>query len=99
MYNGAPNPNLPDISTCVLESIDLDYAPNGFAAYEVPGKTTSTVGGTGTPVAIRLGLQFKETEIMTKDNFASAHKMQLSKLGVSESDFLTGSNGMGNYGE
>ncbi len=71
MYNGAPNPNLPDISTCVLESIDLDYAPNGFAAYEVPGRLVSEIGKTGTPVAIRLGLQFKETEILTKDNFAS----------------------------
>lgn len=73
MYNGAANPNLPEISTCVLESIDLDYAPNGFAAYEVPGQSASTTGGTGTPVAIRLGLQFKETEIMTKDNFASGY--------------------------
>jgi hypothetical protein len=99
MYNGAANPNLPEISTCVLESIDLDYAPNGFAAYEVPGKSFSTPGGTGTPVAIRLGLQFKETEIMTKDNFASSHKRALSKLGVTENDFLTGANGMGNYGE
>ena len=71
MYNGAPNPNLPEISTCVLETIDLDYAPNGYAAYEVPGRTVSEIGKTGTPVAIRLGLQFKETEIMTKDNFAS----------------------------
>lgn len=70
MYNGAENPNLPSISTCVLESIDLDYAPNGFSAYEVPGELTPKPGGTGTPVAIRLGLQFKETEIMTKDNFA-----------------------------
>lgn len=70
MYNGAANPNLPEISTCVLESIDLDYAPNGFAAYEVPGRNVSEIGKTGTPVAIRLGLQFKETEIMTKDNFA-----------------------------
>jgi len=106
MYNGAANPNLPEISTCVLESIDLDYAPNGFAAYEVPGINVSQVGKTGTPVAIRLGLQFKETEIMTKDNFASAHvrgasahERELYNLGVSESDFMTGANGMGNYGE
>jgi hypothetical protein len=71
MYNGSLNPNLPEISTCVLEQIDLDYAPNGFSAYEVPGQTTATPGGTGSPVAIRLGLQFKETEIMTKDNFSA----------------------------
>lgn len=71
MYNGAVNPNLPEISTCVLEGIDIDYAPNGFSAYEVPGQTTATPGGTGSPVAIRLGLSFKETEIMTKDNFSA----------------------------
>ena len=50
----------------------LIMAPNGFSAYEVPGELTATPGGTGTPVAIRLGLQFKETEIMTKDNFAAS---------------------------
>jgi hypothetical protein len=98
-YNGAENPNIPKISTCVLESIDIDYAPNGYSTYEVPGQVQASTGGTGMPVAIRLSLQFKETEIMTKDNFASRHRSDLSKLGVSESDYLTGSNGMGNYGE
>ena len=66
-YNGRINPNIPKISTCVLTSIDVDYAPNGFSAYEVPGQN-ATVGGTGMPVAIRLSLQFKETEIMTKSS-------------------------------
>lgn len=70
-YNGEINPNIPEISTCVLTSIDIDYAPNGFAAYEVPGVNTGVIGSTGMPVAIRLSLQFKETEIMTKDNFAA----------------------------
>jgi len=70
-YNGAENPNIPSISTCVLETIDIDYAPNGFSTYEVPGQTKATVGETGMPVGIRLSLQFKETEILTKDNFSS----------------------------
>lgn len=70
-YNGTENPNIPKISTCVLQSIDIDYAPNGFAAYEVPGVNTPETGKTGMPVAIRLSLQFKETEIMTKDHFAT----------------------------
>jgi hypothetical protein len=69
-YNGTENPNIPPISTCVLESIDIDYAPNGYATYEVPGQINSSKGKTGMPVAIRLSLQFKETELMTKDNFA-----------------------------
>jgi hypothetical protein len=70
-YNGAENPNIPSISTCVLETIDIDYAPNGFSTYEVPGQTQASVGETGMPVGIRLSLQFKETEILTKDNFPS----------------------------
>jgi len=67
-YNGIINPNIPKISTCVLENMDVDYAPGGFSAYEVPGQKAS-YGGTGMPVSIRLGLQFKETEIMTKTSF------------------------------
>ena len=70
-YNGIINPNIPKISTCVLESLDVDYAPGGFSAYEVPNQKAS-IGGTGMPVAIRLSLQFKETEIMTKTSFSGA---------------------------
>jgi hypothetical protein len=73
-YNGAENPNIPAISTCVLETIDIDYAPNGFSTYEVPGQTQPSLGETGMPVGIRLSLQFKETEILTKDNFSSMSK-------------------------
>jgi hypothetical protein len=68
MYNGKENPNIPRISTCVLQSIDVDYAPNGFSAYEVPGEQ-ALPGRTGMPVAIRLSLNFKETEILTKANY------------------------------
>lgn len=68
-YNGAENPNIPKISTCVLTSIDLDYAPNGFSAYEVAGDNLPSVGKTGMPVAIRMSLQFTETEILLKDHF------------------------------
>jgi hypothetical protein len=66
-YNGKINPNIPEISTCVLTSIDIDYAPNGFSAYEVPGQN-AFLGGTGMPVAIKLSLEFKETEILTKSS-------------------------------
>ena len=66
-YNGHENPNIPKISTCVLETIDVDYAPNGFAAYEIPGENIATRGQTGMPVAIRMDLQFKETQIITKE--------------------------------
>jgi hypothetical protein len=65
-YNGSINPNIPEITTCVLTQIDTDYAPNGFATYEKPGKLKPSFGGTGMPVAIRLSLQFMETQIITK---------------------------------
>ena len=72
-YNGQENPNIPSISTCVLTNIETDYAPNGqFAAYEVPTTVGGEVklGGTGMPVGIRLALTFKETQILTKFNYA-----------------------------
>jgi hypothetical protein len=69
-YNGKENPNIPKISTCALETLDIDYAPNGFSAYEIPSDSTAKIGGTGMPTAIRLSLQFKELEMLTKSNFA-----------------------------
>lgn len=65
-HNGKVNPNIPKISTCVLTGIDVDYAPNGWSSYEVPGQSAS-VGGTGMPVATRLSLSFTETQIVTKE--------------------------------
>jgi hypothetical protein len=67
-YSGIVNPNIPKIGVCVLESINVNYAPNGFSAYEVPGQSP-TLGGTGMPVAIQLSMQFKETEIKTKASY------------------------------
>jgi hypothetical protein len=66
-YNGKENPNIPKISTCVLKSIDTDYAPGGFAAYEVPGQTAQK-GGTGMPIAIKMSLTFEETEMIYKNS-------------------------------
>jgi hypothetical protein len=67
--NGVENPNIPKIGLCVLDSLIVDYAPSGFSAYEVPGQRTPQRGGTGMPVAIRLSLNFKETEIRTKASY------------------------------
>lgn len=65
-YNGKVNPNIPKISTCVLNGITVDYVPNGnFSAYEIPGRPAD-IGGTGMPVGIRLSLQFTETEYLVK---------------------------------
>lgn len=68
-YNGHENRNIPRISTCVMESLNIDYAPDGFAAYELPGVTVPTLGGTGMPVGIMLEMTFKETEYLTKENY------------------------------
>ena len=65
-YNGVENVNIPKISTCVLTSIEVDYAPNGWSAYETTDLYPAD-GGSGMPVGIRMGLQFTETEVMTKN--------------------------------
>ena len=76
-YNGEINPNIPKISTCVLQSINVDYAPNGFVAYESPDSLgVAKYGSTGMPYAIRLRLDFQETEIMTKFNFQNDNQKQ-----------------------
>lgn len=88
-YNGAENPNIPPISTCVLDSIDVDYAPNGFSAYEVPGQIHASMGETGMPVAIRLSLNFMETEYLTKDHFSEG-KLTKQTLEMSDAWSKTG---------
>jgi hypothetical protein len=81
-YSGKENPNIPKISTCVLTAIDVDYAPNGFASYEVPGENDPHLGKTGMPVGIRMSLQFKETEIMTKKHFEMMNEDDENKTSV-----------------
>lgn len=68
-YGGSQNPNIPPIATSVLTTIDVNYAPNGFSAYEVPGEVAPALGRTGMPVAINITLQFKETTYLTKGDF------------------------------
>jgi hypothetical protein len=69
-YNGQINPNIDPISTCVLEQIIVNYSPLGpFSAYESVNQGRPSLGGTGMPVVIQLTLMFKETQILTKDNF------------------------------
>lgn len=70
-YAGKQNPNIPTIGTCVLDSIEVNYAPNGWSAYEVPGENDPLLGRTGMPVAIQMSLTFKETTYLTKEDFGS----------------------------
>ena len=66
-YNGVENLNIPKIGNCVLQSVNINYAPNGFSTYELAQLPDVSYGGTGMPVAIRMSLSFHETEIITKD--------------------------------
>ena len=70
-YGGVQNPNIPPMTTSVLTNIDVNYAPNGWSAYEVPGENQPSLGRTGMPVAIQVTLQFQETTYLTKQDFNS----------------------------
>jgi hypothetical protein len=56
LYNGVENPNIPKISTCVLENIDLNFAAGG----------SWTAFDDGRPVEISMTLTFKEVEMIHK---------------------------------
>lgn len=53
----APNAKIMTINECVLDNVNVDYAPNGWAAYN-----------DGYPIQTRLTLTFRETNIITKDS-------------------------------
>ena len=68
-YGGGENPNIPKIATCVLTNLDVNYAPNGFSAYEVPGENSPNLGRTGMPTSIQITMQFQELTYLTKKDF------------------------------
>ena len=76
-YGGSQNPNIDTIGNCVLQGINVNYAPNGFQAYEMPTNSNPELGGTGMPVAINLQLNFRETVILTKKDFDSTTSTQI----------------------
>jgi hypothetical protein len=73
-YGGNQNPNIPQIATCVLTNMDVNYAPNGWSAYEIPGESTPELGRTGMPVSIQLSLQFTEKTYITKKDLRDSKK-------------------------
>jgi len=68
-YSGSENPNIPQVATCVMTQMDVNYAPNGWSAYEVPDEFKPSIGRTGMPTAIQLTLTFQETSYLTKKDF------------------------------
>ena len=53
MFNGKENPNIAKVTESVIESIDVNYAPNGWAAHD-----------NGAPVQTTLTLQMKEIQLV-----------------------------------
>ena len=64
MYRENINTYIPRISRCVLETMNVDYAPEGvFSTFKADDKGAP-------PVLAKVDLGFKETEIMTKERIA-----------------------------
>lgn len=76
-YGGRQNPNLPPIASCVLQSVQVNFAPRGWSAYEEVGENVPALGRTGMPVAIQMSLSFKETTYITKEDFMNKDEQQL----------------------
>lgn len=62
LYDGTENTNVHKIAECVLENINVDYAPIGWATF-----------GDGNPVQTKLTLQFKEVEIIDKTRITQGY--------------------------
>ena len=60
--NGLQSNVLPRYGDCILESIQVNHAPNGFSVFN-----------DGSMVQTELSLSFKELDILTRDNFQSTY--------------------------
>jgi hypothetical protein len=60
--NGKQSVNLPRYGRCVMTGLDINHAPNGFAAYDDSSMVQTT-----------LQMSFKEMDILTRDNFNDAN--------------------------
>jgi hypothetical protein len=58
LYNGSTNTYVNRIAECVLESINVNYAPNGI---------WSAFDSTGAPTQVTISLQFKELELIDRN--------------------------------
>jgi len=64
LYRESINSYIPRVSRCVLESMDVDYAPEGIISSFIPDEQGAA------PTVATVNLKFKETEIMTKERIA-----------------------------
>jgi hypothetical protein len=74
------------VGDCVLENVSVDYAPNGWATYN-----------DGYPVQTRLTLQFKETQMYTKQDMSSTAVAQNygTSPSTTQNSITSGDNGLG----
>ena len=67
MYRDGANMYIPKISRCALESMNVDYSPEGvFTTFKADEKGAA-------PVLTKMDLSFTEMEIMTKETIAIGH--------------------------
>jgi hypothetical protein len=62
MFNGQRNSNVTRVAESVIESIDVNYAPNGWAAHD-----------NGAPVQTTLTMNFREIELIDKDKIKAGY--------------------------
>lgn len=62
LFNGQRNNNVTRVAESVIENIDVNYAPNGWAAYD-----------DGAPVQTTLTMNFKEIELIDKDKIQAGY--------------------------
>jgi len=79
MFNSDENQFLPRYGDCVLTDIDVNYAPNGFAAHN-----------DGAPVQTQLSLSFQEIEIVTKAKIAAGYGATIGSPTVTSSTGVAG---------
>lgn len=79
MFNYNENQFLPRYGDCVLTDINVDYAPNGFAAHN-----------DGAPVQTQLTLSFQEIEIVTKAKIAAGYGADISFPTNTSADTVAG---------
>lgn len=60
--DGAVNPNINKLTDCVLESVTVNYAPNGWSSYK-----------DGQPTQMTMDLSFKETVLVDRDKIEQGY--------------------------
>lgn len=62
MFGGQENTNLPKIKKCIIKSIDVNYAPNGW-----------TTHSDGAPVQTTMTIEFQETALIGRDDIKDGY--------------------------